>query len=174
MALRNQSAQDIGRYDFIKDNERVEYIVAERAPNATGYAILLTNYHFYWTQSLSDDTADVKFRLHEGGKLYGALEWGLGASPGIKRGREQPLQLAKSHALRWRDFSHPAHGSYATFRYLVARVDNTGSTPVLNTPDAGTNLSSNATYTLVRRFRHTPLTTASTCSQASQSIGTSR
>ena len=74
-AVRSQSAQDIGRYDYIKDIERVENIVTDRAPQATGYAILLTNDPSYWTQSLNDHTVDVKLRLHEGSALHGGLEW---------------------------------------------------------------------------------------------------
>ena len=73
-ALRSQSAQDIGRYDFIKDIERVENIVADRAPHATGYAILLTIDRSYWTRSLNDNTADVKFRLHEGSNLNDGVD----------------------------------------------------------------------------------------------------
>jgi hypothetical protein len=40
--LQNHSAQDIARYDFIKDVWRVETIVANYT-HASGYAILLTN-----------------------------------------------------------------------------------------------------------------------------------
>ncbi len=129
-ALRSQSAQDIGRYDFIKDIERVENIVADRGPRATGYTILLTNDSSYWTRSLNDNTVDVKFRLHEGSTLHGGLEWGLGASAGTKRGREQTLQLRGSYALRWENYSRPADGSYGGFRYLVVEVKSEAATPV--------------------------------------------
>ena len=129
-ALRSQSAQDIGRYDFIKDIERVENIVADRAPHATGYAILLTNDPSYWTRSLNDNTVDVKFRLHEGSNLHGSLDWGLRASPGTRSGREQTLRLRVSYALRWEDYSRPDHGSYGRFRYLVAEVKSEAATPV--------------------------------------------
>jgi hypothetical protein len=129
-ALRSQSAQDIGRYDFIQDIERVEDIVADRAPPATGYAILLTNDPSYWTRSLNDNTVDVKFRLHDGSSLHGSLEWELGTSPGTKRGREQALQLIGSYAPRWEDYSRPADGSYGRFRYLVVEVKSEAATPV--------------------------------------------
>lgn len=129
-SLRSQSAQDIGRYDFIKDIERVEDILVDRAPYASGYAILLTNDPSYWTQSLNDNTVDVKFRLHEGSNLYGSLEWGLGASEGTKRGREQPLQIGGYYALRWEDYSRSADGSYGRFRYLLVEVESDTSAPV--------------------------------------------
>ncbi len=121
-ALRSQTAQDLGRYDFIKDIGRVENIVTDRAPHASGYAILLTNDPSYWTQSRNDNTADAKFRLHEGSTLHGGLGWGPGASEGTKRGREELLQLRESYALQWEDYSRPAEGSYGRFRYLVVGV----------------------------------------------------
>jgi hypothetical protein len=40
--LLNQSAQDVGRYDFLRDIERLEQMVAGRS-DIVGYAILLTN-----------------------------------------------------------------------------------------------------------------------------------
>ena len=136
-ALQSHSAQDIGRYDFIKDIERVETIVSDRAPYATGYAILLTNDRSYWTQSLKDNTVDVNFRLHEGNNLHGSLGWGPGASDGTKGGRERPLQLAKSHTLRWQDYSHLIGGTYGRFRYLSVEVKSEASTPVPSLSDAG-------------------------------------
>jgi hypothetical protein len=75
-ALRSQTAQDLGRYDFIKDIGRVENIVADRVPRASGYAILLTNDPSYWTHPRRDNTADARFRLHEGNALRGDLGWG--------------------------------------------------------------------------------------------------
>ncbi len=40
--LKDQSAQDISRYDFLKDVQRLEQVVAVH-PNSIGYAVLLTN-----------------------------------------------------------------------------------------------------------------------------------
>ena len=45
--LRNDGVQDLGRYDFIKDIERIERIAAH-VPQAEGYALLLTNDSSYW------------------------------------------------------------------------------------------------------------------------------
>lgn len=138
-ALRSQSAQDLGRYDFIKDIGRVENVVADRAPRASGYAILLTNDPSYWTQSRNDNTYDVNFRLHEGSTLQGSLEWAPGASEGTRRGREDLLQLRRSYPLRWQDYSHPAEGSYGRFRYLVVEVENGTSAPAADPSVAGTH-----------------------------------
>lgn len=136
-ALRSQSAQDIGRYDFIKDIERVENIVADHAPYATGYVILLTNDPSYWTQPRNDDTVDARFRLHEGSNLHSSLEWGPGASEGTKRGRENPLLLSNSYVLQWEDYSQVADGIYGWLRYLLVRVKSEASIPVPDPSDAG-------------------------------------
>ena len=60
-SLRNQSAQDIGRHDFIKDIRRLENYVRAR-PGAKGHAILLTNDKSYWSASSRSDTVDYQFR----------------------------------------------------------------------------------------------------------------
>lgn len=138
-ALRSQTAQDLGRYDFIKDIGRVENIVTDRAPRASGYVILLTNDPSYWMHPRSDNTADARFRLHGENILRGDLGWGTAASEGTKRGREDLLQLRGSYPLRWEDYSRPAEGSYCTFRYLVVEVEDGASAPAAEPSVAGTH-----------------------------------
>jgi uncharacterized protein (DUF849 family) len=138
-ALRSQIARDLGRYDFIKDIGRVESIVADRAPRARGYAILLTNDPSYWKHPRSDNTADARFRLHEGNILRGSLGWGSGASEGTKRGREDLLQLRGSYTLRWEDYSRPAGDNYGKFRYLVVEAKGGASTTIAEPSLAGTH-----------------------------------
>ena len=72
--LKNQSAQDIGRYDLIKDIVRVEQVISAHG-NSEGYAILLTNDSAYWKTPRNKSTVDAEFRLHNGRVLSGALEW---------------------------------------------------------------------------------------------------
>jgi hypothetical protein len=146
-ALRSQSAQDLGRYDFIKDIGRVENIVTDRAPHASGYAILLTNDPSYWTQSRNDSTYYVNFRLHDGSTLHGSLEWAPGASEGTKRGREDLLQLRESYTLQWEDYSRPADGPYGRFRYLLVEVKSDASAKILDPSVAGTHW-----YALMRKL----------------------
>jgi hypothetical protein len=40
--LKDQSTQDVGRYDFIKDIQRLEHVSVGQK-NFVGYAVLLTN-----------------------------------------------------------------------------------------------------------------------------------
>jgi hypothetical protein len=137
--LRSQTAQDLGRYDFIKDIGRVESVVADRASRASGYTILLTNDPSYWMRPRNASTADARFRLHEGNTLHGSLEWGSGASEGTRRGREDLLQLRGSYALQWEDYSRPAAGAYGGFRYLLVEVKSDASTTIPEPSFAGTH-----------------------------------
>ena len=113
--LKNQSAQDIRRYDFIKDIKRLENIAVERK-NFTGYAILLTNDGSYWSKPSIQGTIDCKFRLQEGRILEGMLAWGKEASKGTTEGREQALTLNGRYKVLWKDYSTEG------FRSLTVRV----------------------------------------------------
>jgi hypothetical protein len=123
--LQNQGAQDIGRYDFIKEVWRTETIVANDV-RATGNAVLLTNDPSYWTPPRSDRTVDADLRLYEGRELRGSLGWGTQASDGTKRGRENNIQLTGHYSLRWEDYSQAsAEAKARRFRYLVAKAEIT-------------------------------------------------
>jgi hypothetical protein len=121
--LQNHSAQDIARYDFIKDVWRVETIVSNYT-HSSGYAILLMYDPSYWTHSHNSRTVDAAFRLHQGQKLHGTLDWAAHASEGTKRGWEKPLRLVSSYLLQWEDFSRAtAEAKCAEFRYLVVEAN---------------------------------------------------
>ncbi|MEX0754975.1 MAG: hypothetical protein WD556_07650 [Actinomycetota bacterium] len=117
--LRDQAAQDITRYDFVKDLVRLERVVdADLATSAA--AVLLTNDSAYWKESLRASSVDAAFRIAEGRRLAGRLAWASHAGVGTMRGRETPLALIRSHLVRWVDYSS-FPGSYGTFRYWVSK-----------------------------------------------------
>src|SRR5258707_5236584 len=66
--LLNHGAQDIGRYDFVKDVTRLEKFVVNH-PESFGYALLLTNDVGYWQTTSNLGTADAHFRVHDGRML---------------------------------------------------------------------------------------------------------
>lgn len=119
--LLNQSAQDIGRYDFLKDIQRLEQIVTGR-PNTLGYAIMLTNDPSYWNQSKSNETVDANFRVHQGRTVGWMLGWGQGASQGTMRSREKPVVIRGQYGMDWRDYSVIDGSTYGTFKYLLVNV----------------------------------------------------
>ena len=118
--LLDQSAQDIGRYDFLKDVERLENIVSTH-DNVKGYAVILTNDSVYW-KSPTTETVDAEFRMHEGRILNGELAWGTEAGAGTMRGREKPIKLTGTYKLSWKDYSQVSSTSYGKFRYLFLEI----------------------------------------------------
>jgi hypothetical protein len=120
-ALRNQSAQDVVRHDFIKDIERLEGYVQSRS-GSVGFAVLLTNDRTYWTESKKSDSVDSEFRVHEGRVLQGGAAWGAKASPGTKHKREDPITLQGTYKMQWTDYSSLGSAANEQFRYLLLRV----------------------------------------------------
>lgn len=121
--LTNQSAQDLTRYDFLKDVARVGRIL-ETFQGATGYAVLLTNDRSYWRPSSRDSTVDNAFRLYDGRTVSGELGWLDHAGTGTTRRREQPIVINGTYVLGWRPFSRIGTGTYSEFRYLVIAVND--------------------------------------------------
>ena len=115
--LRNQSAQDQGRYDFLRDVERLERV--SKLPSfRAGFAILLTNDASYWNRSSRTETVDRAFRLHEGRRIDGDMDWSPKASPGTTKNRPT-IRLEGSYDLRWRDYATMGQGGHGRFRYLA-------------------------------------------------------
>jgi hypothetical protein len=122
--LRNHGAQDIGRYDFIKDIVRLERFVIGNA-NSVGYAIFLTNDDSYWKDAKSLTTADAMFRIGENRTLNGELRWSELTGAGTMKGRESPLSLNGSHAIHWVDYSRLDVQGPGRLRYALLEVSTT-------------------------------------------------
>lgn len=119
-SLADQGAQDLSRYDFLKDLARVERAVA--AGHATrGYVIALSNDASFWT-TVRPDTIDAAFRLHDGRRVGGQLSWSEAAGAGTMRGREGPLDLAGEYELTWQPYSRVADGPRGELRYLLVEA----------------------------------------------------
>ena len=124
-ALLNQSAQDIGRYDFLKDISRLERVVSAR-PDTSGVAILLTNDAGYWSVPRTALTVDAAFRLHEGRSFSGQLCWGMGASAGTMKSREASINIQSQCDIKWENYSQVGTGRNSLFRALVVTVNAFG------------------------------------------------
>ena len=135
-SLKDQSAQDLSRYDFLDDVRGLERMVdAGRARR--GFAVILTNDRSYWSPPTTDNrTDDAAFRLHEGREIRGPLKWSHADRLEAKKNRRQPISLSGSYTLRWHDYSDNTaaaatpfqefgtnrHTRYSRFRYLVISV----------------------------------------------------
>ena len=114
-ALRNQSAQDIARYDFLADVVRLERL-KEAGVIDRGMAVFLTNDPGYWRDSGRRNRVDEEFRIHEGRSVSGTLSWSSHAADGTKKGREGALALAHEYTINWRDYSKVGSSE---FRYVI-------------------------------------------------------
>ncbi len=119
--LQNHGAQDIGRYDFLKDLSRLESVASDRL-NISGCAVFLTNDPLYWRPTQTDTTVDRAFRIHQNRRVAGRLAWSEAASKGTKKGREEPILLHGSYDLHWRRYSALDVVRHGDFRYLLVHV----------------------------------------------------
>ena len=121
--LVDHGAQPPRRYDFLKDVQRLERVVAEKNARG-GYAVLLTNHPYYWENPTQGwrTAIDTDFRLHEGRTISGQLLWSDRAGSGTTRGRHEALGITGSYELHWRDYSRLGEGNNQQFRYLAVAV----------------------------------------------------
>ena len=118
--LKNQDAQDHGRFDFIKDISRLEK--ALEYCDGVGFAIFLTNDESYWKRPTRDVNAqDKDFRIHEGVPIRGTLSWKKGTPKGTKSGRSDSLILKGKYTLNWNDYSD-VEKQNGKFRYLLVKI----------------------------------------------------
>lgn len=118
--LRDQAAQDLGRYDILKDLVRVETLVAAGEADR-GYVLALTNDSSYWKGPTPFSSPNyAAFRLIEGRDLGGLLTWGPATGAGTMRGRETPIALRDRYSCNWADYSDLAStAGHMRFRYLL-------------------------------------------------------
>jgi len=119
--LMDQSAQDLGRYDYLKDIERLEKIVSKHE-KTTGFAIILTNDSGYWNTPQSNDTVDADFRIFDGKTIHGILEWSEHASAGTTAGREAALNISGTYPVEWSDYSQVGSSNKGKLRYLLVKI----------------------------------------------------
>lgn len=121
--LKNHSANDQARYDFIGDIVKLERVIAAR-PRLEGYAVLLTNDHKYWNKSKRIGTVDEQFHIHDGNILTGKLQWGHEASAGTMNRGTEPHILSGWYQLNWHIYSMASADKNGTFKVLVIKVNN--------------------------------------------------
>lgn len=121
-ALANDGAQDIGRYDFIKDVSRLEQFVSSE-DNVAGHAILLTNDDLYWRESVRG-ISSAAFFLHEGRMIdrSAPLSWHESTGEGTKKGRKDSFKLRANRTLSWTDYSTLPNIANGVFRYLSLKI----------------------------------------------------
>jgi hypothetical protein len=104
-SLAAHSAQDTGRYDFLKDIARLEHYVAS-IPNSMGFAIFLSNDSLYWKEPRQGTTSE-QFSIHDKREIPSKQRFcrASHAGPGSTMGRESPLSFGSSYVCSWQEYS---------------------------------------------------------------------
>jgi hypothetical protein len=121
-ALANDGAQDIGRYDFIKDVARLEQFISWE-DNVAGHAILLTNDDLYWRESVRG-ISSAAFFLHEGRMIdrSATLSWHESTGEGTKKERTDSFKLRANRTMLWANYSTLPNVANGVFRYLNLKI----------------------------------------------------
>ena len=120
--LKNQGAQDIKRYDFIKDISRVERLSESMDNFKEGYCIAITNDPSYWNISSNKNTCDAAFRINHNSIKEGKLEWAAHTGNGTNKNREESLILKNRYDIYWQEYSKIDDSSSGQFKYLSIKV----------------------------------------------------
>jgi hypothetical protein len=121
--LKNQGAQDTGRYDVLKDVQRLEGLIRSDSEYEYGFVILLTNDQGYWSRTRNENTNDADFRISDTLTKTGQLVWAEKASDGTKAGREDPISLNGSYRLEWSNYSEYDTVAFrGRFKHLVLKI----------------------------------------------------
>lgn len=118
--LKQQGAQDVRRYDVLKDVWRLETFCGTH-PKVHAAVLVLSNDPSFWKGPNSGRAYSAAFSLREGRDVSGKLEWAEGTGVGTKRGRENSLELLGCYGLQWEDYS-TIHDPHEHFRFLYIPV----------------------------------------------------
>ncbi len=130
--LKNHSANDIRCYDVLKDIQRLERFVKSGSIKI-GYSIVLTNVESLWNEKNGNkDTFYDNFRIYDGRRLTGKLEWKekningeiKGPAEGTVKGRKSPIELEGNYELNWNEYpkgnlEEKFEKGHRQFKYLV-------------------------------------------------------
>ncbi|MYA18960.1 MAG: hypothetical protein F4Z25_01525 [Chloroflexi bacterium] len=117
-------AGDIERCGLWKDVARIERLIGSGLAGR-GFVIGLANLVGCWVEPRREweRTNDAAFRLHEGRRVGGTLDWAEKTAASTRSLCSAPVTLRGSYLTRWREFSMPEPGlAGGEFRYLLLDV----------------------------------------------------
>jgi len=121
--LKHHGAQDMGRYDFLNDVQRIEHLSKKMVNFKKGYSILLTNDPAYWNDSGRIDTIYHEFRLIDGLCKTGEMKWASHASEGSIKGRETSIVLENNYFIEWQKYCEIDSERSGIFKYLMLSLE---------------------------------------------------
>ena len=117
--LKNHVAQDLGRYDYLKDVQRIERLEQSMPSFKKGYSLLLTNDPAYWNNTKRSNTVYEEFKLSENMIKTGMLSWASHAGKGTIKGREELITLTGEYSIRWENYSEFDNKRSGIFKCLI-------------------------------------------------------
>jgi hypothetical protein len=119
-APKSGSPDDITRFNFLRDIERLESEIPIRE-NSVGFVLLMTNRRALWEKG--DRTAnDAAFHIDDGIRR-GLLEWASPPSPNTVERAGESLWIENNYDTKWRTYSDiPKLKKNGLFRYLLLKV----------------------------------------------------
>lgn len=121
--LKDHGAQDLGKYDFIKDICRVESFSLHMEGFVHGYVLWLTNDPSYWTPPKRENVGYAAFSVHHGVKKAGSMAWGPNLGIGTIKGREAELLLKNEYDVQWINYSDLG-GKSGLFKFSLLKISN--------------------------------------------------
>lgn len=103
--LKNHSAQDLGKYDCLKDIQRLELLSNELNTYEEGYAIWITNDKSYINPPQKSNTIYKQFSIHHGAIKTGEMSWSSHASASTIKNREKNIILQNEYSIQWKKYS---------------------------------------------------------------------
>lgn len=113
--LKDQAAQDLGRYDFLKDVCRIEDFAYEKKMER-GYAIFITNDKTYWERE-GNGCLYQDFALYNDRKIPNTqLNWRDGfKESSVGKNRKDGLKIEGDYKVDWKPFN-------GGFQYLMFEI----------------------------------------------------
>lgn len=132
VTLKNQGAQDLSRYAFIKDIHRLETVLdSNKLKFGCGYAIFLTNDPTFWRERHKNYhkngqvyPADYEFSLHKE-ITQGVHQW---LNPRDWMKALGKINLRSSYGVSWEDYPRNSKYGKTLLRYLVIQVNQHNKT----------------------------------------------
>lgn len=122
--LKNHSAVDLGRYDCLKDVQRIEDLSGKLSGFSEGYAVWLTNEPAYWKAPDKKVVAnDAAFRIHEGATSKGSMEWQDEKRPSVTDNRKDGIEPKGVYPITWQTYSEVDAAGKDLFKYAVVKVE---------------------------------------------------
>lgn len=120
--LKEQGAQDLGRYDFVTDIKRLENYVKTNN-QSEGFAIFLTNDKSYWSEPKRNKANDMMYRIHDGKVIEGCLTWGAQVPDGTSGSRTNNIiELNGKYSVSWQPYPKISPSDRDAFKFLLLHI----------------------------------------------------